>query len=321
MSSRRVKHLRMHTHTDRLIAAHLAVEGLSVGDACGRARAEGGSWKYSDDTEMALAILEVLGEHHAIEQDALAAAFGRRYLRDPERGYGSVAYWLLYQIAHGRDWRTVTREVFRGQGSLGNGAAMRAAPIGAYFSESPSDAATQAQLSAEVTHAHPDGQAGAIAVAVAAAIVYEHRDRDAASVGRVMFDAVLEHTPDGPTRQGLLTAAAFDNTDPREAGRVLGDGTLVRSSDTVPLSLWCAARHLDSYESALTAALSACESTESDRDTVCAIVGSLVVLAAGFESIPRHWHAAREPLDAQVGTGPAGESADVVLPWLRPDSA
>ena len=299
----------MHTHTDRLGAAHLAIEGLSVGDACGRARAKGNSWKYSDDTEMALAIAEVLKEHQAIEQDALAAAFGRRYLRDPERGYGSVAYWLLFQIAHGRDWRSVTREVVRGQGSLGNGAAMRAAPIGAYFSDSPSEAATQAQLSAAVTHAHPDGQAGAIAVAVAAAIVYEHRDQDSAIAGRMMFDAVLQHTPEGPTRQGLIAAAAFDHADPREAGRVLGDGTMVRSSDTVPVSLWCAARHLDSYEAALTTALSACEATESDRDTVCAIVGSLVVLAAGFDSIPPQWHAAREPLDGQVATDADGGSS------------
>jgi ADP-ribosylglycohydrolase len=297
----------MRNRTDRLGAAHLAIEGLSVGDACGRARAVGDSWKYSDDTEMALAIVEVLKEHHTIEQDALAAAFGRRYLRDPERGYGSVAYWLLYQIAHGRDWRSVTKEVFRGQGSLGNGAAMRAAPIGAYFSDSLSEAATQAQLSAEVTHAHPDGQAGAIAVAVAAAIAYEHRDRDGAVVGQMMFDAALEHTPEGPTREGLIAAAAFDHADAREAARVLGDGSLVRSSDTVPLSIWCAARHLHSYEVALTATLSACESHESDRDTVCAIVGSLVVLAAGLESIPPQWHAAREPLDDQVASGAAVE--------------
>src|SRR5688572_6292474 len=119
----------MRTHTDRLAAGYLSVEGLSVGDACGRARAVGNSWKYSDDTVMALAILDVLKEHQAIEQDALAAAFGRRYLEDTERGYGAVAYWLLYQLAHGSDWRIVSRETFRGQGSLGNGAAMRAAPV------------------------------------------------------------------------------------------------------------------------------------------------------------------------------------------------
>jgi hypothetical protein len=35
-----------------------------------------------------------------------------------------------------------------------------------------------------------------------------------------------------------------------------------------------------------------------DRDTTCAIVGGIVALSAGRESIPRAWLSAREPLDA-----------------------
>ena len=293
------------TREQRLRAARLALEGLSVGDALGREGRPDSTerpWRYSDDTEMATAILEVLRAHERIHQDALAAAFARRFERDPERGYGAVAYWQLHQLTRGGDWRTLSTEVFRGQGSLGNGAAMRAAPIGAYFADDLEEAARQAQWSAVITHAHPDGQAGAIAVAIAAA--YAHARRSVEETGEHaadrMFEAVLGRTPESPTRDGLVFAASLTDVDASAAARVLGDGTLIRSSDTVPFAVWCAAHHLDSYDAAMRAALSGCHEPTADRDTICAIVGSIVVLSTGLASIPPEWLAAREPLDPDL---------------------
>jgi ADP-ribosylglycohydrolase len=276
---------------ERVAAARIALEGLSVGDAAGRQEfldATDVGWRYSDDTEMGIALLQVLDAHGAVDQDALAAGFARRFERDPERGYGAVAYWLLFQLANGRNWRSVSTEIFGGQGSLGNGAAMRVAPVGAYFADDLREAAQQARLSAAVTHAHPDGQAGAVAVAVAAAC---------AATNQSFFEHVLAHTPPGPTRDGLVKAASLAAIDPVSVAALLGDGTDVRSSDTVPLALWCAAQHMGSYEQAIRLALAACHRRSADRDTVCAIVGSIVVLAAGIESIPPTWRSAREPLD------------------------
>jgi hypothetical protein len=42
-----------------------------------------GPWPYTDDTTMALAILEVLGEFGRIDQDALAQRFAARYRAAP----------------------------------------------------------------------------------------------------------------------------------------------------------------------------------------------------------------------------------------------
>jgi len=291
-----------NTNEARLRAARVALEGLSVGDALGRDRdnrdGAPGPWRYSDDTEMAIAILEVLTQRGGVEQDALAAAFVRRFEADMERGYGPMAYWLLFQLTRGHDWRAVSKQVFSGQGSLGNGAAMRAAPIGAYFFDDLAEAARQAQLSAVITHAHPDGQAGAIAVVVAAACAHASRQNRSAAgdAAAGLFEHVLAHTPDGPTREGIKRAARLGPVAAVTASVALGDGTLVRSSDTVPLSLWCAARHLDDYEAALSTALDACRAPAADRDTVCAIVGSIVVLFAGRESIPARWLESRERL-------------------------
>src|SRR5262245_19850011 len=86
----------------RLELACLAVEGLSLGDAFGQQffYRDGAAtrtlppptWKYTDDTEMALAIHEVLGRHGQIEQQDLADTFGRRYGQNPHRGYGAGAH-------------------------------------------------------------------------------------------------------------------------------------------------------------------------------------------------------------------------------------
>ncbi len=64
----------------------------------------------------------------------------------------------------------------------------------------------------------------------------------------------------------------------------------------MPYAVWCAARHLDAYAEALWSTVSG----QGDRDTTCAIVGGIVVLSAGRESIPPAWLAAREPLPLQI---------------------
>ena len=60
----------------------------------------------------------------------------------------------------------------------------------------------------------------------------------------------------------------------------------------MPLTIWCAAGHLSSFADAIWTTVSA----GGDIDTNCAIVGGIVALSAGRESIPPEWLAAREPL-------------------------
>ncbi len=60
----------------------------------------------------------------------------------------------------------------------------------------------------------------------------------------------------------------------------------------MPFALWCAAHHLDDYESALWATVSGL----GDRDTTCAIVGGIVVSFVGAEGISELWLDRREAL-------------------------
>ncbi|WP_373047832.1 ADP-ribosylglycohydrolase family protein [Vulgatibacter sp.] len=290
----------------RLDRALLSLEGLSVGDGFGErffapesvALLEAripppGPWRTTDDTEMALGIVEVLARTGKVVREELARVFGERYVRDPWRGYGGAAHRILQAIADGMPWRGAAAAAFGGLGSMGNGAAMRVAPLGAYFADDLGLVLDEARASAEVTHAHPEGQAGAIAVAVAAAWVV--RDRTAAPAS--LLAATAEHVPPGETRQGIVRALEIAAGTPiGEVAAILGNGSGAIAADTVPLSLWCAAHHLGDFEEALWTTAAA----GGDCDTTCAIVGGLVALATGAAGIPDSWRGAREPLAVAV---------------------
>ena len=287
-----------------LARALQSLEGLSVGDAFGetnlartpktRLRIEQRQltshrpWRWTDDTAMALSIVEALAAHGAIEELDLAARFAARYIEEPLRGYGPGAHRILMQIHLGVPWTEAATSVFGGQGSAGNGGGMRAAPIGAWFADDLDRAAAQALRSAAPTHAHVDGGAGAVAIAVAAAAVFGGQ-RDPAAI----LAAVIDRTPAGAVRDGLWLIEKVGD-DCARAAEFLGNGSQVLAADTVPFAIWCALRFLDDYP----AALWCCSDVGGDVDTTCAMVGGIVVGAVGTGAIPAAWRAAREPLPA-----------------------
>jgi ADP-ribosylglycohydrolase len=279
-------------------AAAASLTGLSVGDALGApfemkpALADGAvfepppaPWRWTDDTEMACTLLEALERDGRVDQDRLALAFARRWSAD--RGYGRGAVSLLASIRDGVPWRTAAGALFSGRGSAGNGAAMRVAPLGAFFGDDPDRAAREAALSAEVTHRHPEGVAGAVAVALAAAFA-PSRGTPAG-----LLEAVLDRLPPSDVRDGIARAARVaPGTDPRAAAAEVGNGSSALAVDTVPFALWAAAAHLEDYP----AALEACVLAGGDVDSLCAIAGGIVAARVGAAGIPRQWIDSREPL-------------------------
>lgn len=289
---------------DALARAQLSLEGLSVGDAVGEQLLHAGphnrarmldhrvvpqnrQFMWTDDTAMALSVVEVLAATGGIDSEQLAHSFARRYHADPARGYGRGAHQVLALLLEGTPYDAAARSLFDGQGSMGNGGGMRAAPIGAYFCSDLDVTIDHAKRSAAPTHAHPEGVAGAIAVAVAAARVFAG-ERDP----RALIAAVVAHTPIGATWSGLTRALALLGAEPLTVAMELGNGSRVISSDTIPFTIWCAATYLTDYA----AAMWACGDVGGDLDTTCAIVGGIVVGAVGIEGIPTAWRAAREPL-------------------------
>ncbi|AYF78632.1 ADP-ribosylglycohydrolase family protein [Nocardia yunnanensis] len=279
-----------------------ALNGLSVGDAVGAEfpvlrrplgeLATGdlppGRWEWTDDTEMAATVAAELFEHGRIDQDRLAAAFAERF--DQRRDYGFMTVDTLGRIRRGAPWREVTAAAFGGQGSCGNGAAMRVAPLGAYFAGQPETVVAQAILSAQVTHAHPEGVQGAVAAAVAAATAAQARLDGIRPTPAQFITTVLDRLDGGETARLIHRARALLGASLEQAAEELGTGIRVTAQDTVPFALWVAATYLADYR----AAIATCVAAGGDTDTTAAIVGGIV--AAYTAGPPAPWLAAREPL-------------------------
>ncbi len=292
-------------HAERMQRALLSLEGLAIGDAVGEMLAyrhkdaariiehglPSGPWFHTDDTEMALSIVEVLKLYGHVHQDALARRFAWRFEREPDRGYGSMTRMQMNEIIRGGDWRQGAASAFGGQGSMGNGGAMRVAPLSAYFADDLPRVVQEARASALVTHTHPEGVAGTIAVAVAAAMAWRLREDNAPMRAAKLFEAVLDSTAESKVRRSILIASQTPATVPIEAvAKALGNGSLVTAPDTVPFTLWCAAYHLDDFVQALAVTISA----GGDCDTNAAIVGGIVALSVGGNGIPADWKKEKE---------------------------
>lgn len=115
--------------------------------------------RFTDDSVMTIAVAYWLA--HYDEYDEIGHTrerliecmqeIGRKY---PDAGFGSSFYHWLWS------------ENPQPYNSWGNGAAMRVSPVG-LFAETLDEALTLAKMSAEVSHNHPAGIAGAQSVAAA----------------------------------------------------------------------------------------------------------------------------------------------------------
>lgn len=294
----------MAIHEERLARARVSLEGLSVGDSLGgflegsnRAKTSvivvkrqppRGEWHYTDDTNMALSIYENLRQHGKIEQDALAQSFAKHY--NPMRGYGAGAGMLLRNIKKGENWRVLAPMLFGG-GSYGNGGAMRVAPVGAYFADNIDVAVENAKLSAEITHAHPEGIAGAIAVAVAATVAWNLQGKEMPSRSE-FIEEILPHVPDSEVKSGIRRAKDIQTIEISHVINMIGNGSRISAQDTVPFVLYCAGQWLDNYEEAIWQTMSG----GGDVDTSCAMVGGIVACYVGQDGIPQKWIEHREKL-------------------------
>lgn len=245
-------------------------------------------WYFTDDTIMTIGVVQHLLENEVIAQDRLASIWATNYQKNISRGYGGTAHKILREIGEGRAWKEASWEVFSGMGSMGNGAAMRVAPIGAFYPSDMPQVISQAKLSAEITHAHEEAQAGAIAVATAAHLAcYTSLESNA------LLEEVAALTPSSSTKNKIVKSLSLPPSYRIETiVHALGNGHQMLSQDSVPLALWCAAHHLNSFTDALWKTVSAL----GDRDTTCAITGGIVALRVKAVGLPASWIEATEPI-------------------------
>ena len=294
----------------RIDLSKKSLKGVSIGDAFGESffgerdemlqhiqaeKIPETTWEFTDDTVMAIAVFEQLEKNSAIVQDELARAFVENHDKDVNRGYGATARRILREIGEGGDWKTISKGVFEGMGSMGNGAAMRVSPIGAYYFDDLEKVKTLAIQSAEITHANIEGITGAIAVAIATAIATQMKINQQNIHPQQFIKQIIQELPDSDTTSKIKKSLSVPyNYHIETVKSILGNGSKIMAQDTVPFCIWCAAHNLNDFEAALWKAVSIL----GDRDTICAIVGGITVMST--EEVPNAWSSAVEDFEKSI---------------------
>jgi len=139
-------------------------------------------------------------------------------------------------------------------------------------------------------------EAGAIAVAVATAVTLSEPDLSAGH----FLDRIGEHVSASMVHDGIAEARQLLTiSDPTLATRMLGNGRQVSAHDTVPFTLWVAARERHDFETAMWTTAAA----GGDVDTTCAIVGGIIA-ASENNHLPPQWRGRCEPLPSWAGAPP-----------------
>jgi poly(ADP-ribose) glycohydrolase ARH3 len=291
----------MTTATDASDAAAGALLGTFVGDALGMpfegqpaatipARLEMeearlGRGTHTDDTQMMIALAESLLEQGGVVIAALGRAFADAH--DPRRGYGSGTTEVLRLVRAGLHPREAARSAFGGKGSLGNGAAMRVAPVAVLYANDDAALAGAARESASVTHAHAIAADAAVAQAQAIA---------AALKGEPPLAAALDTADTPELKDRLAQAAQLLDARPEPAELAAALGNRATAHESVPAAIYAAAAH-ESVEDAITFAVRC----GGDTDTLAAMAGAIAGARTGASTIPTDW------LDT-LEQGPRGRS-------------
>ncbi len=263
--------------------------GLALGDALG-AKHEGGplgaaAWwivgrvrgerlGWTDDTEMALGLATSLSERKGLDADHLARRWAEGM--NPWRGYGPGARKLLKRVREGEDWRTANKAIFP-EGSFGNGAAMRAAPIGLFYHGDMAALARAAEVAASITHAHPLGIEGGVLIARATALSMRDPFDAAAFLEELHAAAVASEY-----RSRLAAAREWlaSPPPPREVRRTLGCSVLAHESAVTAVHAFV--RHADDFDAMVRFVVE----LGGDTDTIGAMAGGMFGAARGADALP-----------------------------------
>lgn len=284
--------------TDRLFLAAKSLTGTSIGDAFGesffgeeslmktyihqRILPES-SLDFTDDTIMAIAVFRSLETFGEVDQDFLAEEFTKNYYLDANRGYGPSMHQYFRAVKNGDFWKNVSCSKFEGQGSMGNGGAMRACAIGAYFYHNLEKLKKNAELSCEVTHANKEAVEGTKAIALASAFAIQEKQRRVSLNQQDFIQKIQEELDDSDMKSKLNKALYLDGNPSVELlVKTLGNGVKMTAQDTVPMVIWMLSRYRNNFEECLWNTVSAL----GDRDITCAMAGGVSILCCDEKDIP-----------------------------------
>lgn len=108
--------------------------------------------RYTDDTEMAVAMTVSIGSENGICARKVAMAYAYTFMQPPRRGYGPSASKLLSSLAMGFTTYKDSGRLGFSEGSYANGSVMRIAPIALCFRNAPDNVILDVSLSKNHPH-------------------------------------------------------------------------------------------------------------------------------------------------------------------------
>jgi ADP-ribosylglycohydrolase len=297
------------------VARAYARQELASGAALARAHPGFPFGQYSDDTQMARALLLGVRDAGRWEPAAFATRIAELFRAGRLVGAGPGTRAAAARLIGGASYA----ESGTPAPYAGNGGAMRVAPLGVLLAADPVRLAAAASEQCRVTHGDPRAVAGAVAVASAAAFASRTGPLDARAILHQLAALVA-----GLSREmeaALRSVAAWLDAPPDEARLRLqraaldpGEGITWRgiSSHVVPSvawSLYAALRSPDDYWTAVRTAIEA----GGDTDTLAAMAGGIVGGRVGRTALP-------EPLLSRLtdrGTWDADDLDDLARQCAR----
>lgn len=278
-----------------------AMVGMALGDAIGelayrfprRAHlyaqiADSDQLFYTGDTALGIALAESVLSTDEVDIEHVGKTIRHTVQTEQSRCFGPGLPRILKAVEEeGLRYSEAARQMYKGQGSLGNGAAVRVPAVGLLYYHSP-DLYDQAVNSAKATHMHPLGTDGAAvtAKAIAQSILLKAHQLDTAIFCEQL--AEFAKTPEMKGKMLRVGDLIADNEMPMKAAQQLGRSITVHES--MPFAVFCFLRSHESFEDALVTAIS----NGGDCNTLGAMTGAMSGAYLGIDAISPMWRSKLE---------------------------
>jgi ADP-ribosylglycohydrolase/protein-tyrosine phosphatase len=236
---------------------------------------------YTDDTQMAEAVLRTLVDARGHDLDATMRAMAKAFVAwkdDPQGGHrapGNACLTGCEALARGVRWSEAGGEHAGGCGSV-----MRAYPFGLVFADDLDRAEAWAVAHSKLTHRDPIALAACAAMAIGTALALER------AAPEIVLAAMIAAARRHDETTGSMMQRALDEA---RAG-VDPDETLTRlqswaAHEAISAAVFVFARHPDDPRAAILEGAN----TDGDSDSIATLAGALVGARCGIEAIPAEW--------------------------------
>nr|MDO8114258.1 ADP-ribosylglycohydrolase family protein [Candidatus Sigynarchaeota archaeon] len=257
-----------------------------------------GPGEFTDDTQMALCIVDAILEANCIEPGVVARKFIDWYASRPP-DIGMLTHQVLTSIIAGQHWSVAAKEIWESEGGndpsrnprASNGSLMRCAPVALFDCRDEEELVDDSIITSSITHYDPRcTYSCAVLNALIAKNLFRDNTKppldfkdDFAGMARLVGDhspklrdllVSLDHAVARYTA-GSVTFEAISASYRDQGGYVLTSLAIALSS------FYCTT----SFEDAVIESAN----SGSDNDTTAAICGALAGSYYGYASIPREW--------------------------------